>query len=211
MSAGNPEAQGVRRASVAHCFAGMTVQGVLFFAIDAAMGVLRERNQGIWRRLRASPLSRMTLLAARAISGSIISLLIITAVLLFGALVFGVRIRGTSVGFVMICFATAIMASTLGLLIATLGRTEQQSRGFAIFAILVMVMLSGAWMPSFMMPKLMQKFAVILPSRWAVEGLDGTTWRGWGLADAIGPTAAILGFAILFMVISWRRFRWEGD
>lgn len=35
---------------MAHTFAGMAVQGVLFFGIDAAMGLLRDRRLGIWRR-----------------------------------------------------------------------------------------------------------------------------------------------------------------
>ena len=103
------------------------------------------------------------------------------------------------------------MAATFGLLIATVGRTEQQSRGFAILGVLVIVMLSGAWFPSFMMPEIVQRFGVILPSRWSIDGLDSMTWRGGSFADALTPALALLAFSAAFATIALARFRWETD
>jgi len=65
-AAANANAQSVRRAGVVHAFVGMTVQGILFFSIEAAMGLLRDRNRGIWRRFRAAPVSRFVILIGRA-------------------------------------------------------------------------------------------------------------------------------------------------
>jgi ABC-2 type transport system permease protein len=103
------------------------------------------------------------------------------------------------------------MSATFGLLIATIGKTEQQSRGFAILGVLIIVMLSGAWFPSFMMPKIVQQFGVILPSRWSIEGLDSMTWRGGAFTDALTPSLALLIFSTVFAIIALARFRWETD
>ena len=72
-------------------------------------------------------------------------------------------------------------------------------------------MLSGAWFPSFMMPKIVQRFGVILPSRWSIEGFDAMTWRGQGFADALTPALALLAFSAVFAAIALARFRWETD
>ena len=173
--AGGKNSANIKNATVAHIFAGMTIQGILFYAVEAAMNLLRDRSRGIWKRFRAAPLSRITLLSARIASGTLICLLIAAAVMLFGVLVYGIRIYGSIPGFLLITFMTALMSATFGLLIATIGKTEQQSRGFAILGVLIIVMLSGAWFPSFMMPKIVQQFGVILPSRWSIEGLDSMT------------------------------------
>lgn len=210
VAAGSADA-GRRRATVVHAFVGMTVQGVLFFAIEAAMGLLRDRNRGIWRRLRAAPLARATLLGGKALSTAAISVGVMAAVLLFGAAAFGLRVDGSPVGFLLVCLSTAAMIATLGLLIATVGRTEAQSKGLSVLAVLVMSMLGGAWIPTFMMPAAIRPVSAALPSRWAVEGLDAMTWRGGGLADAMGPSAALLGFSVLFAVVSVAWFRWEAD
>jgi ABC-2 type transport system permease protein len=50
---------------------------------------------------------------------------------------------------------------------------------------------------------------LIVPVRWAVDGLDATTWRGLGLSSAIVPTLTLLGFAAVFTAIALVRFRWD--
>jgi ABC-2 type transport system permease protein len=58
-------------------------------------------------------------------------------------------------------------------------------------------------------PAWLQQATKIVPVRWAVDGLDAMTWRGLPLADAVAPTAVLLGFAAVFAAISVARFRWE--
>ena len=45
-------------------FAGMGVQFILFMGIEVGVGVLLARRLGLWKRLRAAPLSRATLLGS---------------------------------------------------------------------------------------------------------------------------------------------------
>lgn len=193
----------------AHSFAGMGIQFLLFAAIDLGMGILLERQLGIWKRLRSAPLSRLTLLGARAASGTVIALLTLLVSFTFAMVVFGVRIHGSVVGFAAIAVACSLMAATFGLLIAAIGGTPAATRGVAIFAVLIMVMLGGAWVPSFIFPAWLQQLTVVIPARWAVDGLDAMTWRGLGIEAAIVPTLVLLGFAVLFAGLTLARFRWE--
>jgi ABC-2 type transport system permease protein len=71
------------------------------------------------------------------------------------------------------------------------------------------VMLGGAWVPTFVFPPWLQQVTVVVPARWAVDGLDAMTWRGVGLSGAIVPTLVLLGFAGVFASIALARFRWE--
>jgi len=48
---------------------------------------------------------------------------------------------------------------------------------------------------------------VVVPVRWAVDGLDAMTWRGIGLSGAAMPV--LIGFAAIFWTIAASRFRWE--
>jgi ABC-2 type transport system permease protein len=203
--------RGIPYDGYAHSFAGMGVQFVLFLALDAAIALLDQRRRGLWDRVRAAPVSRATVLWAKAGSGAILAFAVLAAVLGAGMLAFGVRVRGSLPGFLLVLLATAAMASAFGLLVAALGRTPEATRGLAIFATLVMVMLGGAWFPAFLFPPWMQAATLAVPTRWAMDGLDGTLWRGFGLAEALGPTAALLGFAAAFGVLAWLRFRWSAE
>lgn len=202
---------GVAYNGFAHSFAGMGVQFLLFACIDLAIKMLLERQLGVWKRLRAAPLARTVLLGAKAASGAILALLSLGTTFAFGMAVFGIRVQGSWAGFLCVCAATALMASTFGLLIAALGRTPDATRGVAILAVLLMVMLGGAWVPSFVFPAWLQKATLVVPARWAVDGLDATTWRGVDFMGVLPAIAVLLGFAALFGALAVARFRWEAE
>jgi len=202
---------GPRYNGYAHSFAGMSVQFILFMGIDAGVTLLLMREQGMWRRLRAAPLSRGVLLGSRVAGTTLIALLILSVVYSAAALVFGVRIAGSFAGFAMVALAFSVLAATTGLMIAAIGRSVAATRGVATFSILILVMLGGAWVPAFLFPEWLQNASKILPTRWAVDGFDAMTWRGLPLQSAIVPVAVMLGWGGLFALIAVWRLDWEGD
>jgi ABC-2 type transport system permease protein len=193
----------------AHSFAGMGIQFLLFAAANLGVEILLERQKGLWRRLRSAPVSRFALLAGKGISMSIIAVSTLLVSFAFAMIVFRVRIHGSLIGFLAVSAACAIMAAAFGLLIAALGKTPAATRGVTTLAVLMMVMLGGAWVPSFIFPQWLQRVTVVVPARWAVDGLDAMTWRGMGLGGAVMPTMMLLAFAGLFGTIALLRFRWE--
>jgi len=193
----------------AHSFAGMAIQFLLFAMANLGVEMLLERQKGLWKRLRSAPVSRLTLLTAKALSGTVISLMTLWVSFAFAMIVFKVRIEGSVLGFLGISLGVAMMAASFGLLVAALGNTPASARGVTSFAILILVMLGGAWVPTFIFPAWLQQFTLIVPVRWAVDGFDAMTWRGLGLAGAVMPIVVLVAFAAAFMAIAAARFRWE--
>jgi ABC-2 type transport system permease protein len=193
----------------AHSFAGMGIQFLLFAMANLGIEVLLERQRGLWKRIRSAPISRLSLLAGKTASGTIISLLTLFVPFGFAMMVFDVRIQGSAAGFLVVSVACALMAATFGMLVAALGQTPASARGIITLAVLMMVMLGGGWVPTFIFPAWLQRATLVVPARWAVDGLDAMTWRGLGLSGAIAPALALLGFAALFGTIAATRFRWE--
>jgi ABC-2 type transport system permease protein len=187
----------------------MSIQFILFMGIDAGVTLLLMRQEGMWRRLRAAPLSRAALLGSRVAGTTLISMMILAVVYLAAGLFFGVRIAGSVPGFVMVAIAFSLLAAATGLMISALGRSVGATRGFATFAVLVLVMLGGAWVPSFLFPEWLQYVTEFVPTRWAVDGLDAMTWRGLPLQSAYAPTAILVGWSALFAAIAVWRFDWE--
>jgi ABC-2 type transport system permease protein len=190
----------------AHSFAGMGVQFILFLGVDMGIGILLARRSGIWNRLLAAPVTLTTVLLARAVSAAVISLALLCVMFGFAVAVFGVHITNP-LGFLGVAICFALLTASFGLLIAAFGKTPEAARGIAVFATLIMVMLGGAWVPSFMFPEWVQKVTVIVPTRWAIDGLDAMTWRGLGMDAAGIAMAAQLGFALLFAVLAVIKFK----
>jgi ABC-2 type transport system permease protein len=195
----------------AHSFAGMTVQFVLFMGIEAGVGLLLMRELGVWRRIRAAPVSRAVLLGSRVAGTTTIAMLIFAFVYLVAALVFRVRISGSFAGFAAVGVAFALLAASTGLMIAALGRSVQATRGLSVLVVLMLVMLGGAWVPTFVFPEWLQHVSAFVPTRWAVDGLDAMTWRGLPASAALKPVALLLMWSGAFLAIAIWRFDWDAD
>jgi ABC-2 type transport system permease protein len=118
-------------------------------------------------------------------------------------------IDGSAIGFLAVLVAFALLTASFGLLIAALGKTPEATRGLAILATLLLVMLGGAWVPSFIFPAWLQTVSLFVPTRWAVDGLDAMTWRGSPLDAALWPVIVMLAFSAVFTAIAIARFEWE--
>jgi ABC-2 type transport system permease protein len=202
---------GVAYNGYAHSFAGMGIQWILFTAIELGAGILLERQRGLWKRLRSAPLSRFTLLLGKAAGGTATALFCLAGTFGFALLFLEVRIHGSVAGFLALCLASSLMAAAFGLMIAALGRTVAATRGLSVLAVLLLTMLGGGWVPSFLFPAWMQKLTLAIPTRWAVDGLDGVTWRGLGLGYALAPAGVLLLFTALFGAVALWKFRWEEE
>jgi ABC-2 type transport system permease protein len=193
----------------AHSFAGMGLQFMLFTAINMGIEILLERQKGIWKRLRSAPVSKLALLGSKIGSGTLIGTFVLLVSFGFAILVWHVRIDGSAAGFIGVAIMSALMAASYGLLIAALGRTPSAARGASVLATLLMVMLGGAWVPTFVFPAWLQKVTVVVPTRWAIDGFDAMTWRGLGFSAAVMPILVLLGFSLAFSALAVWRFRWE--
>jgi ABC-2 type transport system permease protein len=195
----------------AHSFAGMSVQFILMAAIEFGVGILLERQRGLWRRPRAAPLSRGILLGSKAASIAIISMITMSVAFVFACAVFGVRIQGSFLGFLLCMVGFCLFSASVGLLLAALGRTPAATRGLALPVVLIMVMLGGAWVPAFIFPPWLQKITLALPTRWAVDCLDAVTWRGLGLNNVILHLAGLFGVALGLGTVAVLTFNWETE
>jgi ABC-2 type transport system permease protein len=195
--------------SYAHSFAGMTTQFILLTGIDAGIVLLLLRERGTWQRIRAAPLTQAQFLLARTIATMLIGIFQFTLIYAVAIGVFGVRIDGSAVGLAGIALALCFMNSAFGLMLASVGRSAAATRGIALLVTLLLVMIGGAWVPSFVFPKWMQQASLAVPTRWAVDGLDAVTWRGQGLHAALAPIAVLCTTAIVCLSVAIWRFRWE--
>jgi ABC-2 type transport system permease protein len=137
------------------------------------------------------------------------ALILMTIIYAAAMTIFGVRIQGSLPGFIGVLIAFCVMTAALGLLVAAIGKTPEATRGLAIFLTLILVMLGGAWVPSFVFPAWMQKITAYVPTRWAIDGLDAMTWRGLDFSAAVWPIVLMFGFAALCLAVAIKAFDWE--
>jgi ABC-2 type transport system permease protein len=185
-----------------HSFCGMTLQYLLFWGMESGLLLLRERQRGVWCRMRAAPISLGCVLGAKALATALIALLQVLVTFGFGYLVFGVSVTGSMVGFILLALASCGLAAATGLLVAAIGGTEARARSVSILVILGVSMIGGLWMPSFLLPAWIREASLTLPTSWAMRGLGAVTWQGLGFWPVLPCVLAVAAFAGVFLTVA---------
>jgi ABC-2 type transport system permease protein len=195
--------------SYSHSFCGMTLQYLLFWGMESGLVFLRERQRGVWVRMRASPVPLSCVLTAKGLATAVIALLQVLVTFGFGYLVFGVTVTGSFIGFLLLVLAACALAAATGLLVAAIGGTEARARSVSILVILGISMVGGLWVPTFLLPDWVRDTALSLPTAWAMQGLGGVTWQGQGLRAVLPSVLAVTLFALVFLTIAVGRLKWS--
>jgi len=171
-----------------------------------AVAIVRERERGNLELLITTPIRTVELMSGKIIPYILVGMLQVTLVLAIGATLFDVPVRGDlgQVYAAALIFVTATLG--LGLLISTVARTQFQAFQLTFFTFLPQILLSGFMFPREAMPEPARWIGAALPLTWFLEVLRGILLKGLPWQALVEDTAVLTAFAVLFLVLSVRRF-----
>ena len=188
---------------------GFTLMFMLFMGLGAAGGFLDEREQGTLARLLTTPTNRAVLVAGK-VAGIYATVLLQAAIMIgFGVFLFHVPWGNDPLGVIMIISTFALAATGLGIMISALARTRGQVSAITAVGATSLAMLGGAYWPLDIVGPVMRTLALCTPVGWAMIGLTDVVVRSQGAAQAILPSAVLLGMATLFLSIGVARLKME--
>lgn len=171
-----------------------------------SMAVVRERERGTLEQLIVTPIGKTSLMLGKIIPFVLVGYVQMTMIVLLGKLLFDIPIRG-SVSLLYLITAGFIVANLgLGLLISTLARNQVQAMQMGFFLMMPSILLSGFMFPRAAMPAFAQWIGLLLPLTYYLDVLRGILLKDIGFAYLWKDTLALLGFAVVFLVLSVRRF-----
>lgn len=173
----------------------------------AASLVVREKEAGTIEQLMMTPASNTEVIFSKVCPLLILLTVDVLIALTVAKLVFGVPLRGNLLVFLMIAVLYFWVGISIGILIATYSKSEQQTQLTAFFINPPLVLLCGATTPISAMPTFVQWLTYLDPLRYFVEVARGILLKGVGL-EALWPQVLILlGFATVLMTLSIHQFR----
>lgn len=187
---------------------GYTIFGVFFIVLTLAASFVQEKREGTFQRILAAPLSKSALLIGKLLPYYLVNLVQIGLMFAVGVVVFQMEL-GSLPALITVSLALAAAANGLGLLVATLGKTEPQVNGFAVLFAITLAALGGMMVPAFVMPGLMKTLSLFTPHAWALAGYHDVIVRGLGVSQVLPEAGVLLGFAAFFFAIALWRFRFE--
>lgn len=167
------------------------------------LGSYRER--GVLRRLRATPMPPVRLLAAQLVIH--LAVAVATAVLLLGlgAVFFGVALPAELVGWALAYVLTCVAMLSLGVLVAAVTPSGKLANTIGTALFFPIAFFAGLWLPRQSMPHLLGEISDYTPLGAALRALTAATNGDFPPSGALAVLAA---YAVLFGYLAVRWFRW---
>jgi ABC-2 type transport system permease protein len=188
---------------------GFTVAFAFFLIGQMAMTLLREKEEGTFRRLMSSPMQRGSIIGGKMLAYVLIVFL--QVVVLFGAgyALFKMPLGESPLGLVLLTLALALTSASLGMLLGALCTTSKQADRLGMVLGFVLLALGGTIFPLFRAKGFIGTVSRLTPSAWGIEGYMGLVADNWTLAQTAPNILALLGFAAVFFAVAVWRFRFD--
>ncbi len=139
----------------------LTVMGS-FWGLSAALVMFRE--QGILRRFHVTPVTPSDMLASSIVANFVLTMPTVLVEMLFARFIFHVSSFGNLVSaFLLIALGTMAFAS-LGLVVASVTNTMQETQVINQLIWLPLIFLSGATVPLSTLPQVVKRVGLFLPA-----------------------------------------------
>jgi ABC-2 type transport system permease protein len=181
----------------------LTLTGSLMSSVT----LIREKDVGTLEQLLMTPAAEWEILLAKIAP---LFILLMGDVLLasgLARLVFNLPFRGNFGLFLLLSGLYLFVCIGLGILLATLSRTQQQVILTSFFFNVPIIQLSGAIAPIESMPDIFRFLSFFDPLRHYVAINRGLILKGVGLGEIWQHAIALLIIAALLLIVSIRRFR----
>jgi ABC-2 type transport system permease protein len=196
---------------------GMTVLFVFLASAVVARGIYEERKSGCLRRLISAPLRRSELLSGKMLPIWLMTLVQIIVIFLFGEVILpllGIGTLGAGMNipaWAVTSMIIALCATSLGIMISSVAKTEGQISGLSNALLWVAGFLGGALVPTFLIQQIpmLNVLSRFVPQSYATQAYYDILARGAGLAEVLPELGMLLVFSGIFFFIGLRRFRFE--
>jgi ABC-type multidrug transport system permease subunit len=180
-----------------------------FWGLSATLVMYRE--QGILRRFHVAPVSASDMLASSVLANFVLTLPTVTVVLVFARLIFHVHEMGDLLATFLFVLAGTISFGSLGLVVASITNTMQETQVLNQLLWLPLIFLSGATFPLGYLPEKVQGVSIFLPATYLVLGLQQATLFSQHVTDLITYFLALIFWSALCFFVASQLFRWEPE
>jgi ABC-2 type transport system permease protein len=198
---------------------GMIATGLLTVGFQSlAIQIPIERDRGVLKRLRGTPMPKWVYFAGKAIMVVAIGVAEIALLLLVSTALFDLDLPGSARDWLTFGWVSVlgITACTLcGIAFSSVARTARSAPAVVTPVALVLQFISGVFFVFTDLPQWMQQVAALFPLKWMCQGLRSVflpdTFAGLepGGSWELGKVAAVLGaWCVIGLLLCLTTFRW---
>ena len=199
-------------AAILQVVAMVIVLGILGNGLfGAGMRAVQEREENVLRRYKVTPITPVPLLAASMITGVVLFVPSAILIVFLAHQFYGMPVPGQLASFFIFVCLGSIAFRSLGLIVAAVVNSSQESNILIQPIYMTMLFLSGATIPITFMPHWLQNVTQFIPATYLMTGIGGILQRGETLLANWQSVIVLMVTAVVATFIATKLFRWEKE
>jgi ABC-2 type transport system permease protein len=186
---------------------GILVQFAIFGLVTSAQILVQERKSRTLQRLMTTAMRPWEIVAGHLLAMFTLTFMQTVLLVIFGQLALGVNYLREPLGTLLVSVALGLWVASLGLLIGVVAKEEQQVILFSMIAMFLFSALGGTWFPLESAGGAFATIGKLLPSAWAMTGLQNIIIRRLDLSSTFLPAGILSLYAVGFFALAVWRFR----
>lgn len=174
-----------------------------------AQPLVALRDQGVLRRLSATPLPRWTVLGSQIAMRLTIALAQTVIIVGFGVIGFHVPLQGNPLLLLGMVILGALTFIAIGYMVAAFSKNQESASGISSLINFPMMFLSGLFFPVEFVPNFLQPVIAIIPLTYLVDAIRQIMIGTNPLFPMALDIGVLLAWLVVTLVVALRFFKWE--
>jgi ABC-2 type transport system permease protein len=181
---------------------------LLVCVLMTAVSIVREKETGTMEVLLVSPFNPFLVIVSKAIPYLVLSLINLTVILILSVTLLDMPMNGSVLLLFGVSTLLIICALSLGLLISNVTQSQQSAMLIAVIGMMLpSILFTGFMFPLENMPKALQIFSNVVPSKWYYIIVKSIMIKGLGFSAIWKETLILFGTTCFYLIISLKKFK----
>jgi ABC-2 type transport system permease protein len=188
---------------------GFILFAMFFIVIPLGGSMVTEKTEGAFNRLKTLPVNVTILLVSKVILFLGVCLIQFFLMILVGTWImpvfFGTPALQLGAHYTIILFATicaALAATGFGLLVGSFATSQGQAALFGSVMVVILGVISGTFLPVYLMPSSLQNLSLFSPIRWGIDNYLIIFIREGSFSTIFPNILRLLLFFVFAVIIS---------
>ena len=178
--------------------------------VNLTQAIVAQREAGVLKRARATPVPAGIVIASRAAVGVIVALVMSGLLLVIGRVAYGVHVpSSTMLGLVITVIVGAASFCCLGFAISTRIRTADAAAPVTNLTVLPLYFISGVFVPEDQIPSGLRAIADVFPIRHLAVAMLTPFIHTNGAGIAAGDLLIVAAWGVAGLAFAARSFQWS--
>ena len=186
---------------------GILVMFAIFGLVTSAQIFVQEKKSRTLQRLITTNMKPWEIVAGHMLAMFTITFSQTVMLVVFGQWVLKVDYLREPLAVLLVSVTLGLWVASMGLLIGVIAKDDQQVILYSMIAMFLFSALGGVWFPLESSSGAFAAIGKVMPSAWAMNGLQNILIRGLGLGSVWMAIGLLSAYALFFFVVAVWRFR----